>query len=230
MQCKSFFAFVQSFVQNGSRIDLQDQLSIFLTTFEEDMVSKSQKSGMSRRDLLFGGFRKMRKNVEKNIEDFQTIPDSVSSDEAQTGRDAFVLGNTAYAAAQYAEAIPHYRECLNILPQHTEARQRLGYCLYREGQYIQAKVEFERVIRERKKDNFSSLYLGLTYARLDKREKTVAAWRGYFNPEEVRIMRELNVQTALIESAEDYELSVAASDVEDAIDIRKQELLAPQDN
>jgi tetratricopeptide (TPR) repeat protein len=200
------------------------------------VASSEGKKGLSRRDLLFGGFRKLRETSQERLEasntrqseQFTTPADNTTTpqQDVKHGRAAFLRAGEAYAASDYETAIPEYRECIKRLPHHSEARQRLGYCLYRTGQYVQAKVEFDRVLRDLGKDNFSSLYLGLTLAHLGKREQTVTAWRGYFNAGEVRIMRELNVQTALIESSEDYELSEAAEAVEDAIAIRKEELLS----
>nr|WP_167941024.1 tetratricopeptide repeat protein [Desulfobaculum xiamenense] len=180
---------------------------------------------------MFGGLRKLRERtstvLDEKTDDAPEANGDITPQDAMLGRDAFVSGNAAYARSDYETAIPEYRECLRILPRHSEARQRLGYCLYRAGQHLQAKIEFERVLRERGgRDNFSSLYLGLTLAQMGKRDKAAEAWRGYFNPEEVRIMRELNVQTALIESSEDYPLEDAVECVEEAIAARKEELLA----
>lgn len=195
------------------------------------MSASKDKAGLSRRDFMFGGLRKLRQRAQEKLDEnaaTQEDDSDVTPRDAASAEDALVRANAAYAYSDYEAAIEGYRECLQKMPRHTDARQRLGYCLYRTEQYVQAKVEFERVIRERGKDNFSSLYLGLTLARMDKRDKAVTAWRGYFNPNEVRIMRELNVQTALLESSEGYDLEEAIEGLEEAIAARKEELQTTQ--
>lgn len=196
------------------------------------MSAKKKSKNLSRRDFLFGGLRRLRgedKDDAPEQQDFAILAaatEGVTKSDAQKAKEAFVRGNEAYAIAEYGEAVPEYRECVRLFPAHLEARKRLGYCLYRIQQYIQAKVEFERVLKETKKDNYSSLYLGLTMARLGKADKALAAWKGYFNPDEVRIMRELNLQMALLESPEKPDLDDVVEQVEEAIAIRKEELLA----
>lgn len=199
--------------------------------FQEDNVSEKKKSKpLSRRDFLFGGLRKLRgEDDAPKKQDFAALAaatQGVTKDEAQEAKAAFGRGNEAYAVADYTAAIPEYRQCVKLFPAHLEARKRLGYCLYRTGQFIQARVEFDRVLRETKKDNYSALYLGLTYAQMGKVEKAVAAWRQYYNTDEVRIMRELNLQIALLESPEKPDLADVVEEIEEAIDLRKEELLA----
>lgn len=198
---------------------------------KEFTVSKDKKK-VSRRDFLFGGLRKVRKNVEETRaakkEDFTALADAtagITKDDATTAKQSFEDGNRHYAKAEYDEASTHYRECVRLFPAHLEARKRLGYCFYQLGKHLQARVEFERILKAAKKDNFCSLYLGLCYARLGKAKKVLEAWQGYFNPEEVRIMRELNIQRALLESPEPPELEDVADSLEEAIMARKKQLL-----
>ncbi len=195
------------------------------------MSQKKKSNPLSRRDFLFGGLRKLRgedKDAEPAKNDFalHAATEGVGKDEAQQAKEAFLRGNKQYAVSDYEAAVPEYRECVRLFPAHLEARKRLGYCLYRLGQNVQAKVEFERVLREAKKDNYCALYLGLAQARLGKADKAVAAWKQYFNPDEVRIMRELNLQMALLQSPEKPDLEDVVEQVEEAIAIRKDELLA----
>lgn len=193
---------------------------------------KKKKQNLSRRDFLFGGLRKVRKNVEEtkaaSKEDFAALVDAtsgVTKDDASQAKQSFEEGNRHYAQAHYEDATPHYRECVRLFPAHLEARKRLGYCFYMQGKFLQARVEFERILKTAKKDNFCSLYLGLAYARMGKADKTLEAWQNYFNPEEVRIMRELNIQKALLESPEAPDLQDVADDIEEAIAARKKQLL-----
>lgn len=175
------------------------------------------KKAFSRRDLLFGALKKLRR--DDAFED-EPAPRRAA---ATGGPDHFAQGNAALAARDYAKAMDNYRLLVKQSPDHAEARRRLGYCLYRMGQYIQARVEFERLLRGTK-DNFSSLYLGLTLARMNQPDKAVEAWQGYFNPDEVRIAREINLQCALLKSPEAPEPSEAADEVEAAVEERKREL------
>lgn len=191
-------------------------------------MAKKKDSGFSRRDFLFGGLRKLRRDdKEEKKQDFSALAaatEGVSKDDAAQAKDHFAKANEAYAKADYATAAPLYRECITLFPAHLEARKRLAYCHYRIGKYIQARVEFDRVLHEGK-DNFASLYLGLTHCRMKKPQKAVTAWKGYFNTEEVRIMRELNVQIAMLDSPEPPDPIDVADQVEDAIQARKEELL-----
>lgn len=193
-------------------------------------MSKKKDNAVSRRDFLFGGLRRLRGDDEpqpkkQQFSSLAAATEGVTKDDAAKAKEAFVKANALYAQAEYETAWPLYRECVQLFPAHLEARKRLAYCHYRLGRHLQARVEFERVLHDAKKDNFSSLYLGLCYCHLNKADKAVEAWKGYFNPEEVRIMRELNVQVAMLESPAPPELEAVAELVEEAIQARKEELL-----
>ncbi len=173
------------------------------------------KKAISRRDLLFGALRKLRR--DDKFEEDEPAP------KATGGQDFFSKANEAFAKRDYSAAMDLYRQQVKASPDHSEARRRLGYCLYRLGQYIQAKVEFERILRGGV-DNFSSLYLGLTLARMNMADKAIEAWKGYFNPNEVRIAREINLQCALLASPDPPEATEAADEVEAAVEERKRQL------
>jgi len=176
------------------------------------MSQEKKPGGLSRRDLLFGAVRRLRK------EEDEPAPAPPAPD------PAFDLGNAAYKSGDYQGAAAGYRQCLENAPDHVEALKRLGYCLYRLGQYAQAEAEFRRILGLREKDNFASLYLGLAYARMDEPEKAAAAWKGYFNPDEVRIQREINLQAALLETPEPPSAQDMAEAVEQVVADRKREL------
>jgi len=175
------------------------------------MSQEKKPKGLSRRDLLFGAVRKLRKQEE------EPVPEPAS-------HPAFDLGNAAYKNGDYEAAAAKYRQCLENVPDHVEARQRLGYCLYRLEQYAKAGDELQRVLDLREKDNFASLYLGLAYARMGEPDKAANAWKGYFNPDEVLIQREINIQTALLETPEPPSAEDMAGAVEQAVTDRKREL------
>lgn len=157
---------------------------------------------VSRRRLLFG-FLDRARGVE-------AAPVAAASQTAQ------VLGqaNAAFAAGDFAAAAGLYKAFLQDESANAEARQRFGECLYRQGQYIQAKIEFERLLQKNRKDNRAILFLGLVLARLDRVHKAAVVWKLYFDPRNVTLQRELNLQIALVESAAEEELPNAIAAAE----------------
>lgn len=144
---------------------------------------------VSRRNLLFGAFRRLRGEVDEGrpvARSSETLP---------------VLGeaDAAYAAADFSTAAAKYRDVLKLEPGNLDARRRLGCALYREGRYVQAKVEFERVLRTSREDNEAWLYLGLTLARGGSPAKAATVWKNFKDLRNVALMREINVQAALLE-------------------------------
>jgi tetratricopeptide (TPR) repeat protein len=144
---------------------------------------------VSRRRLLFGFLDRVRGAEQAPV--------------AAASRTAPVLAaaNTAFTSGDFEGAAGHYREFLQLESGNLEAHQRLGECLYHLGKHIQAKVELERVLHKNHKDNRALLYLGLVMARLERVEKAAVLWKLYFDPHNVLVQRELNLQIALIESA-----------------------------
>lgn len=192
-------------------------------------VAKINKKGVSRRDFLFGGLRRVREEIVPEPKgDVQTMAQAaptVSKDDAAKAKEAFAKASAAFSRGDFEGAVPLFRQCLKHFPAHVEARKRLGYCHYRLGGFVQSRVEFEHVLHDKGKDNFSSLYLGLAYCRLNKPDKAAKAWGGYYNPDEVRIMRELNIQCALLDMVEPPDPAEVADEVEATIKARKEELL-----
>ena len=98
--------------------------------------------------------------------------------------DPHAVGDAAYAAADYATAVAAYRESVRGDLSNTATRDRLGYALYALEQYIQARVEFEHVLRLTDgKDLFARLGLGLTLIGLGKTEKAATALLAFDDPE-----------------------------------------------
>ena len=182
------------------------------------MADKPEKNiDLERRNFLFGAFR--RRNTE----------DAAEPAPAQAATNAAfpVLkeANEAFAAGNWELACEKYREALKTESHNDEARMRLGRAFYKLGKHIQAKVEFERVLRDRKKDNESALHLGLTLARMDRPDKAAVIWQQYFDPEATIIQREINVQLAFLEDDVERPTGVQMADaVEDAMERQKEEL------
>lgn len=150
---------------------------------------KKEEVDLKRRRLLFGAVDKLR--------------GAESAPMAAVAQAAPVLAaaNAAFAAGNWAEAAERYKAFLAEESANTEARQRLGESLYRQGRLVQAKVEFERLMQKNHKDNNALLFLGLVLARLERLDKAAVVWKLHFDPHNVRLQRELNLQIALIESA-----------------------------
>lgn len=160
----------------------------------------ARKTDMSRRDLLLGMVNRFKGTEEsaKTVSGIQ--PDQLN-------------GDRLLDEGNYEQAISAYRTCLQKAPEHREARAKLGYCLYRQERYVQAACEFKRILAKGS-HNFSSLYLGLCHARKGDLDKAAAAWGKYFNPGRPEIMREINVQLALLETGENLD----PAEVAEAID------------
>ena len=165
-----------------------------------------EEINVSRRRLLFGFMDRLRGEQDD-------APMARSSETASV----LALANAAFAAGDFAAAAAHYKEFLKDESANMEAHQRLGECLYRQGQHIQAKVEFERILQKNQKDNRALLFLGLVLARLDRVHKAAVVWKLFFDPHAVALQRELNLQIALVETAAEDQLPEAKS-VADAVE------------
>ena len=164
-----------------------------------DPKDKKEEIDVSRRRLLFG-FLDRARGVE-------AAPVAAASQTAPV----LAKANATYAAGDFAAASALYKSFLQDESANGEARQRFGECLYRQGQFIQAKIEFERLLQKNRKDNRAILFLGLVLARLDRVQKAAVVWKLFFDPHSVPLSRELNLQIALVESAAEDELPAAAA-------------------
>jgi len=113
----------------------------------------------------------------------EAAPPEATSGEARAA-SPHAAGDAAYAIPDYLAAIAAYRESVRGDLSNTAVRNRLGHSLYELGQYIQARVEFEHVLRLTDgKDVFARLGLGLTLIGLGKTEKALAALQAFDDPE-----------------------------------------------
>jgi TolA-binding protein len=156
-----------------------------------DHDSKKKKVDLSRRNFLMG-FRRLQKQEPEE----EQAPQASLDETYALLREA----NLAFRDQEYEKARELYKEFLMEEPRNADARLRLGRCLYAAGKFIQAKVEFERVLRERRDDKQAMLHLGLALARLNKPGKAAVIWQMYFDPEAIPVQREINVQLAFLES------------------------------
>lgn len=138
-------------------------------------------TGLTRRQLLFGLGSVWRERVWQEDTPEQEPPSSqtVDSDTQHNSNTVLEQARVVMRQGAPATAVPLFREHLGDSPDDTEARTELGICLYALEQYIQARVEFERVLRFRKGDDRATLYLGLSLLRKDKVDKALKAWAAY---------------------------------------------------
>jgi tetratricopeptide (TPR) repeat protein len=172
------------------------------------MADKNEKRTISRRSLLFGGLNRFKENVVPNLS-LSVDPDKSAGDAALWKRD-------------YAGAAACYKRCLAGSPDHAEARSRLGFCCLRQGDLDAAIAEFGAVLRREPKHNFTRLYLGLAYARKGDLASTVTVWREYFNPSQLTLQREINIQTALLQTDEPPTADEVVKAVEAAIEEQRR--------
>uniref|UniRef100_I2PWC9 Uncharacterized protein n=1 Tax=Desulfovibrio sp. U5L TaxID=596152 RepID=I2PWC9_9BACT len=96
----------------------------------------------------------------------------------------YAAADAAYAAGDYAAAVAAYRPLIRGDLSNAVARVRLGHALYELGQPIQARVEFEHVLRlTGGSDRLARLGLGLACLALGKRERAATALSAYVDAE-----------------------------------------------
>ncbi|MDK2954795.1 MAG: hypothetical protein PWQ57_291 [Desulfovibrionales bacterium] len=182
------------------------------------MADDSKK--ISRRDLLMGGVRRLRKNAESIAQ--LRADDSPLKRAGKPPVSMFDLGERALAEGELDKAAQRLRECVKADPNDLLARLKLGEALYRLDKFIQARVELDRILRTDSENHLARLYLGLTMCKMGKPDKVKAAWEGYFEPENLELQREINIQLAFLETEEDLDLDEVAACVERVAGLRPE--------
>jgi tetratricopeptide (TPR) repeat protein len=130
-----------------------------------------------------------RRHLVRALLGRDVLPDRPRADpSAPTGAgpetSPYAAADAAYAAGDYAAAIPAYRAIVRGDLSNAVARVRLGHALYELGQPIQARVEFEHVLRlTGGSDRLARLGLGLAFLALGKRERAAATLAAYVDAE-----------------------------------------------
>ncbi len=118
----------------------------------------------------------------------------------------------AYAAGDYPAAVAAYRASIRGDLANTEARLRLGHALYATGQMIQARVEFEHVLRLAEGNQPAArLLLGLTLLALGKREKAALALAAFTDPDRPELETAARQAAARLESDDPGEAADTAA-------------------
>ena len=170
---------------------------------------------LTRRELLLNPFKRLRGEDLDEPVAYTALGGKPSGQVKEKPAQATIspedaavhlqAANKAYDAEDWGEAVKEYREFLRGEPENQRARRRLGVALYRIRQFVQVKVELERVLRAAADDMQSRLFLGLALLRMNKKDKALAAWKEYFEPERIEVQREVNTQVAFMETEDGAE-------------------------
>jgi tetratricopeptide (TPR) repeat protein len=158
---------------------------------------------LSRRDLLFRPMKGIRERDEV------TAPAGLTGD--------CLDADQALKRGDYPQARELYQRCIASAPENKEARKRLAYAGYRMGDAAEARAEFESYLQRFPGDSFALLYLGLAHATLGDIPAATRVWKDYFNLDQPIILREINLQLALLESGEPLAAEEIVSSIEAAI-------------
>lgn len=97
--------------------------------------------------------------------------------------DRHAAGDAAYAAGDYPAAVAAYRASVRDDLSNTAVRFRLGHALYATGQALQARVEFEHVLRlSGGTDAAARFLLALSLLALNKSEKAALTLAAFADP------------------------------------------------
>ncbi len=146
---------------------------------------KQRQSELSRRGFLFGWLNKIKENIKETTE----LPGLLEK------ADKFIKEK------HYDNAKLLLKKLLNSYSQSVEVKRRLGYLYYRLDDKERAKNIFEEIIQHQK-DNRTLLYLAIINAKEQNEEKTISYLEDFFDPEDIILQREINLQLALYESNE----------------------------
>ena len=129
--------------------------------------------------------------------------------------DRHAAGDAAYAAGDYAAAVSAYRASVREDLSNTAVRFRLGHALYATGQALQARVEFEHVLRlTGGADAMARLGLGLTLLALGKREKAAGALEAFNDPERPQLTEAARQAAEVLAAGTDAEAANLRAELE----------------
>jgi len=98
--------------------------------------------------------------------------------------DPHAAGDAAFIAGDFAGAVTAYRASVRGDLSNVAVRTRLGQALFLTGQFIQARVEFEHVLRLTDgQDPMARIGLGLCLLELGKTAKAAVTLAAFADPE-----------------------------------------------
>jgi len=113
----------------------------------------------------------------------RTLPPS-GGEAGQPQADPHALGDAAFIAGDFAGAVAAYRASVRGDLSNVAVRTRLGQALFLTGQFIQARVEFEHVLRLTDGQNpMARIGLGLCLLELGKTAKAAVTLVAFADPE-----------------------------------------------
>lgn len=123
---------------------------------------------------------------------------------------------------RYADALVCFDRMIEREPAHREALRNRGWCLWMLDRQQEARETWRLLLDAYPEDHVARLYTGLSYAREDRVQEAMDAWREYRDYRKVKIMRQINL--ALFEEAEGEALDgpKLADRIEKAIDEQDQ--------
>jgi|GEM_PF-3579547 len=141
------------------------------------MDKESKPRSLSRREMLFGLVNGIKKNVGSLSA--AATGSEASTVEAAPAPDARTLpeAQSAFDAHDIETAIQLLHDYIKTDLDHAPARLLLGYCLFWRGDLIQARVEFDRVLRLEPENRLAALYAGLAHAKQGKLERALLIWQ-----------------------------------------------------
>ena len=154
------------------------------------MSERCKPDNPSRRDFLLGPVRRLRCEPE---------PIQGAKPRPTTSVSLLRQGNQALEEGDFDTAAQQFDQHVKANPEDVPVRCRLGYCLYRKGRYLHAKIEFERVLRASREHGFAALGLGLVLFRMNKPDKARAVLKRLCGCEPAQlqpVMAELSGQEA----------------------------------
>ncbi|EFL50322.1 conserved hypothetical protein [Solidesulfovibrio fructosivorans JJ]] len=143
-------------------------------------------------------------------------PPAPQAAEAAAAPDRHAAGDAAYAAGDYPAAVAAYRASIRGDLSNAPVRLRLGYALYVLGQYIQARVEFEHVLRITGGEPMARLCLGLTLLALDKQERAATTLAAFTAPEQPDLEKRTGEAARLLATGEAADPEALRRDIESA--------------
>jgi tetratricopeptide (TPR) repeat protein len=143
---------------------------------------------LSRRDLLFRPMKGIRERDEV------TAPAGLTGD--------CLDADQALKRGDYPQARELYQRCIASAPENKEARKRLAYAGYRMGDAEAARAEFESYLQRFPGTASPCSISASPTPHWGTYPLPTRVWKDYFNLDQPIILREINLQLALLESGE----------------------------